>query len=88
MTDVIVAGGGVVGGAVAFELAQRGLTVTLVSPFQAAGTASAAAGAMLGALGETTAADRMAARLAASNAARAPATTYVPRPMGGRCPPT
>jgi glycine oxidase len=54
--DVLVVGGGVVGGAVTLALAGRGHRVLAVTPDQAAvGAASRAAGAMLGALGEVTA---------------------------------
>src|SRR6266568_4351480 len=55
--DVIVVGGGVIGLAITRELGQRGLsTVCVGQPFDTPGTASSAAGAMLGALGEVTAA--------------------------------
>ncbi|MBW8794657.1 MAG: FAD-dependent oxidoreductase [Streptomyces sp.] len=58
MRDVVVVGGGVLGMAVALGAADAGLRVTLVSPgCRTEGAASAAAGAMLGVLGEHTAED-------------------------------
>jgi glycine oxidase len=54
--DVLVAGAGIIGAATALELAGRGLTVLCAGQSAATpGTASSAAGAMLGVLGEVTA---------------------------------
>lgn len=52
--DVIVVGAGIVGATVALELAAAGVTVTLIAPEAEPGVASAAAGAMLGGVGEVT----------------------------------
>lgn len=55
-SDVLVAGAGIIGAVTALELADRGLAVLCAGPDAAtAGTASSAAGAMLGVLGEVTA---------------------------------
>jgi glycine/D-amino acid oxidase-like deaminating enzyme len=57
-SDVVVVGGGVVGGAVALGLADAGVAVTLVSPRAAAGRqASRAAGGMLGVFSEVSSHD-------------------------------
>jgi glycine/D-amino acid oxidase-like deaminating enzyme len=54
--DVLVAGAGIIGAVTALELAGRGLTVLCAGQDAATpGTASSAAGAMLGVLGEVTA---------------------------------
>jgi glycine oxidase len=54
--DVLVAGAGIIGAVTALELADRGLTVLCAGQDAASvGTASSAAGAMLGVLGEVTA---------------------------------
>lgn len=55
--DVAVVGAGVVGHAVAVAVGRRGHDVVLVGDPAAAGTATVAAGAMLGALGEVTTAE-------------------------------
>jgi glycine oxidase len=57
--DVVVVGTGVVGMSIALAAAEAGLTVGLVGPgYDTEGAASRAAGAMLGVLGEHTAAER------------------------------
>src|SRR5262245_45544421 len=57
--DVVVAGTGVVGMSIALAAAEAGLNVGLAGPgHDADGAASRAAGAMLGVLGEHTAAER------------------------------
>lgn len=54
--DVIVVGAGIIGAAIALELAERGLRVACAGDSaETLGTASSAAGAMLGVLGEVTA---------------------------------
>lgn len=54
--DVIVVGAGIIGAAIALELAERGLRVACAGDSaETLGTASSTAGAMLGALGEVTA---------------------------------
>lgn len=59
--DVVVVGTGVLGSAVSLAAADVGLDVTLVGPGEhQPGTASAAAGAMLGVLGEHTTAEQQA----------------------------
>lgn len=55
--DVVVVGGGVIGKAISYELGKRDVCVSCVSlDHFSAGSASTAAGAMLGVLGEVTAA--------------------------------
>ncbi|MFG1838761.1 FAD-dependent oxidoreductase [Micromonospora sp. NPDC049175] len=55
-SDVLVVGGGVIGKSIALRLADAGCTVVCVGPpARRPGTASTAAGAMLGVLGEVTA---------------------------------
>lgn len=61
--EVLVVGGGVVGGAVALRLADAGLGVALLAPpTDRAGQASRAAGAMLGVFSEVSADDKPARR--------------------------
>ncbi|WP_250405136.1 FAD-dependent oxidoreductase [Streptomyces cellostaticus] len=93
--DVIVIGGGVIGKTISYTLAEHGVAVTCVgSSYAAPGTASTAAGAMLGVLGEVTATaaspmdeTELGFRAAAGRrypdfAARLAETSGVPIPLG------
>lgn len=90
-SDVLVIGAGIIGATVALRAALSGRTVTLLAPTDAM-TATAAAGAMLGAIGEITAEphgprDRLALELRLRAADRWPqwheeiATLAVPPPL-------
>lgn len=93
--DVVVIGGGAIGKTISYMLAERGVAVACVASSHATpGTASTAAGAMLGVLGEVTAADtspmdeaELRFRAAAGRrypdfAARLAETSGVPVPLG------
>ena len=71
-TDVVIAGGGLIGAGIAWRCVQRGLSVTVVDPAPGSG-ASYAAGGMLAPVSEATYGEERLLRLCQDSLRRYPA---------------